>query len=120
MVESQKILVVEHEPGERDPLLSVLSREFDVTGAGGGVEAAERLRSDRYDLVLLGGLREGADTQALQNGICSSVPRPKVILLAAAFTDEILTRATLLQADGVLKSFDAEEVAASVAAHLGS
>jgi hypothetical protein len=63
---------------------------------------------------------ECAESQVLLNGICSLVPRPKVILLAAAFTDEILMRATLLQADGVLRCFDDDEVAASVAAHLGS
>jgi len=120
MVDSQKILVVEHEPGARARLITVLGQEYEVTDVECSGDAADRLRSDRYDLVLLGGTGEGDDPQTLLNGICSRVPRPKVILLAAAFTDEILMRASLLQADGVLESFDADEVAASVAAHLGS
>ena len=120
MVQSQKILLVEHESRERDRLRGILGREYEVTGATCSREAASRLGEGRFDLVLLGTMGEGVDTQALLTGIRSAVPRPKVILLAEDFTDEILTRATLLQADGVLKSFDDVEVAASVAAHLGA
>ena len=104
--------------GKGEGFLGV-GREYEVTGATCCREAASRLNEGRFDLVLLGSMGEGVDTQALLTGICSAVPRPKVILLAPDFTDEILTRATLLQADGVLKSFDETEVAASVAAHLG-
>ena len=120
MVQSQKILLVENEPRERDRLRVILGREYEVTGATCSREAASCLGEGCFDLVLLGSMGEGVDTQALLTGICSAVPRPKVILLAQDFTDEILTRATLLQADGVLKSFDDIEVAASVAAHLGA
>jgi len=119
-VQLQKILLVEHEPAERVRLSGILGREYEVVGADGSREAASCLSGGRFDLVLLGALGQGADMQALLTGIGSAVPRPKVILLAAEFTDEILTRATLLEADGVLRMFDAEEVAASVAAHLGA
>jgi len=120
MVQSQKILLVEHEPRERERLRGILGREYEVTGAACSREAAVRLSEGRFDLVLLGSMGEGVDTQVLLTGICSKAPRPKVILIAQDFTEEILTRATLLQADGVLKSFDDTEVTASVAAHLGA
>jgi len=120
MVPIQRILVVEPEARERARLRGILGREYEVLGAGCSREAVTHLSAGGFDLVLLGAMGEGVDTQALLAGICASVPRPKVIMLAPAFTDEILDRATLLQADGVLRCCDEEEVAASVAAHLGS
>jgi DNA-binding response OmpR family regulator len=119
MVPLQKILVVDHVPAERARLREILGREYEVAGAGGSDEAMTRLGEGDIDLVLLGSMGEEADTEALLTSLCSCRRRPKVILLAPAFTDDVLDRAALLSADGVLKCSDEDEVAASVAAHLG-
>lgn len=120
MVHPQKILVVDHEPAERARLRAILGRDYEVAGAGCSAEAKSRLDEGGIDLVLLGALGEGTDTRDLLTSLCSCDARPKVILLAPAFTEDVLDRAALLSADGVLKCSDEEEVAASVAAHLGT
>jgi len=120
MVIRPRILVVELEEGERNRLGEILSPEYDVAYAWCGTDAISRLGDGAFDLVLLGSIGEGPDNHALFRGLLSTPDRPKVILLATAFSDELLDRAALLRADGVLESCGGEEVAASVAAHLGS
>jgi hypothetical protein len=120
MTDRRKILVVEIEEDARARLVDLLHSEYEVAHACCGTDAICRLGSDNYDLLLLGGIGNGPDNQAFFHGLSAVSGRPKVILIADAFSAEVMSRAAFLDADGVIESRDDHEVSAAVAAHLGS
>lgn len=119
MERARAILVVERDDAERGRLVAVLAKYYRVESVPSGSRALDRLATEDFDLVLLGGIGCGRENEAVLAGLSRRVPRPKVILIAPAFCREVLERAAILDADGVLESRDEREVEASVVAHLG-
>ncbi|MHC4473330.1 MAG: response regulator [Planctomycetota bacterium] len=120
MLARRKILLVERDEEARAHLARILEPEYEVLATCCGTDGVRLLEKGSFDLVLLGRIGDREEDLAILATLCRDVFRPKVILLTAAWTSNILARAAEVGADAVLEAGDPGEVAASVAAHLGS
>jgi len=120
MLSRRKILVVDLSEDERKHLSDILEPEYEVVTACCGAAALRLLGRASFDLILMGRIGGESENEALVPGLSCTMFRPKVILTTPAFSQEVLSRAATVSADGVLDSRDPGEVAASVAAHLRS
>ena len=120
MLARRRILLVESDSVTRDDLAGILTPEYEVTALSCGCEGLGILETESFDLVLIGRLGAGPRDIALLERLSRDPFRPKVILLTAAWSEQVLDRAAELEADAVLLDRDPGEVSASVAAHLGS
>lgn len=110
-----RVLVVDDEPLVREGIRALLEREVDVQILGearNGVEALERIRELRPDLVLLDVQMPGVDGLAVVAAL-EPEERPAIVFVTAH--GEHAIRAFDLHAvDYLLKPFDAERFATSL------
>jgi DNA-binding response OmpR family regulator len=98
----KKILIVDDEPSARFLAVEVLSEDYNVEEADGGVEALEKISADKPDLVLLDlvmpdmngkqvltTLRASSSTQALPVLMVTAMGQLETVdeLLSAGATD---------------------------------
>jgi len=115
----KRILAVEDEPEIREFLSAYLRHEgYDVTAAGDGVEALDRFRTGRYDLVLLDVMLPKIDGF----GVCELIRResdvPVIMLTALDGEPEQLRGFDLQIDDYVTKPFSMPILLRKIAAVL--
>jgi two-component system, OmpR family, KDP operon response regulator KdpE len=119
MSNPERILVVEDDRALRQAILGVLSGSgYAADASADGIQAAQRLRADAFDLVLLDlGLPFVDGWQILDQ--LEGRPQPSVIVISARGDERDKVRALDLGADDYLtKPFGAEELLARVRAVL--
>jgi DNA-binding response OmpR family regulator len=96
---SQRILVVDDEPGMRKSLAMMLRREqYQVTEAASVAEAVSRLKEDGYDLVIADLMMEPLDGLDLLTLIQRYGTTCPVIIMTAFGTPEARSEAAALGA----------------------
>ena len=115
-----RLLVVEDEPGILELLsMSLRFAGFDVTTASNGVDALNRAREVRPDLVVLDVMLPGMDGFEVARTLRKDRDRvPVVFLTARDATEDKVQGLTLGGDDYVTKPFSLEEVVARVRAVL--
>ena len=112
------ILVVEDDADINRLLTTLLTKEgYAVTAAYSGSEAAMRLETERYDLVLLDLMLPGLTGEELLARIRQDQVMPVIVLSAKGREDKLRVLADGAD-DFIGKPFDVEEVTARVAAQL--
>ena len=112
------ILVVEDDADINRLLTTLLTKEgYTVTAAYSGSEAAMRLETERYDLVLLDLMLPGLTGEELLARIRQDQVMPVIVLSAKGREDKLRVLADGAD-DFIGKPFDVEEVTARVAAQL--
>ncbi len=114
-----RLLVVEDDPNILELLsMSLRFAGFDVATASTGVEALERARASRPDLVLLDVMLPGLDGFEVARTLRRDDRVPVVFLTAKDATEDKVQGLTLGGDDYVTKPFSLEEVVARVRAVL--
>jgi two-component system, OmpR family, response regulator len=115
-----RLLVVEDEPNILELLSASLRYAgFDVTTAGSGGEALDRVREIRPDLLVLDVLMPGMDgLSVLRQLRRHGIDVPVLFLTARDSTEDRITGLTLGADDYVTKPFSLEEVIARIRAIL--
>jgi two-component system OmpR family response regulator len=115
-----RLLIVEDEPGILELLsMSLRFAGFDVTTASNGVDALNRAREVKPDLVVLDVMLPGMDGFEVARTLRSGGDRvPVVFLTAKDATEDKVQGLTLGGDDYVTKPFSLEEVVARVRAVL--
>jgi two-component system LytT family response regulator len=108
-----RVLIVDDEPLARSALQNVLSARRDISlieTAGDGVEALEKLRHDRFDLVLLDvSMPELSGFGVIDALAKSARPLPAVVFVTA-YHEHAIDAFDRQAVDYVLKPFAAERV----------
>ncbi len=115
-----RILVIEDEPRILGFLRSGLEAEgFVVDGAGDGPAALARVRTERYELVILDLQPPGIDDLQLLGELCAEQPALPVLILSARTDLATKLRSFELGADDYLsKPFSFDELVARVRVRL--
>src|SRR6476469_8417278 len=115
-----RLLVVEDEPGILELLtMSLRFAGFEVVAASNGVDALNRARETRPDLVVLDVMLPGMDGFEVARTLRSGGDRvPVVFLTAKDATEDKVQGLTLGGDDYITKPFSLEEVVARVRAVL--
>jgi two-component system nitrogen regulation response regulator NtrX len=99
MMEAQRILVVDDEPGVRTALEGILGDEgFHVESAETGEQGLERLDDGKFDAVLLDVWLPGADGLEILQRLRERNLDPAVVMISGHGTIETAVRATKLGA----------------------
>ncbi len=116
-----RILVVDDEAGIRELLSKTLAlAEYDVDAAAGGQEALERLRADRYDLVITDLKMPGVDGLTLIREARRFLPQLPIIIITGFSTEASAIEAINLGVNGYLtKPFRVPKVLSVAAKALG-
>ncbi|KPQ27816.1 MAG: EAL domain [Marinobacter excellens HL-55] len=120
-VQPARILVADDEPRLLTTLAALLRhRDFEVTEAGGGVEACEQVARQAFDLALLDLNMPGTDGFAVMERIARLQPDCSVIVVSGESSFSTVSRALRRGAlDYIRKPFDPEELLATVESVLG-
>ncbi len=111
-----KVLVVDDEERMRSLLKLHLRQCFEVVTASSGEEALERVRSERFDAVVLDILMPGLDGREVCRRIRSMSAVPLLMLTALADVEEKLEAFDRGADDYLTKPFDPRELVARVEA----
>jgi CheY-like chemotaxis protein len=104
-LEGRRILVVDDDSAVRDSIAEVLRAEgANVVEAANGRDAVERLRKERFDLVLSDVVMPEMDGYELFQTARREAPETPVVLMTAFYYDQdhIIKRSRLEGLDGVL------------------
>jgi len=121
--ENNRLLVVDHDAGNRDMLSQRLaSRGFAVEAAGNSQEALAKINAAHYDLVLLDHMMPGMtglDLLRLLRGAYSQNDLPVIMVTSAADQSQVVVQALDEGAnDCIVKPIDMPIVAARIQAQL--
>jgi two-component system KDP operon response regulator KdpE len=119
MIAAERLLLVDDDPSLRPAILTALLQNgYDAVAVSDGIQAAQRLRSEAFDLVLLDlGLPFVDGWEILS--LLETRPLPSVIVISARDAEGDKVRALDLGADDYLtKPFGADELLARVRAVL--
>ncbi|MBM4336064.1 MAG: response regulator [Deltaproteobacteria bacterium] len=104
-LEARKILVVDDDPAVRESVSEILAAEgAQVALVGNGREAIERMRRERFDLVLSDVVMPEMDGYELFQAARREAPDTPVVLMTAFYYDQdhVIKRSRLEGLDGVL------------------
>ncbi len=92
---SQKILIVDDEPGVQNAARRILARRYDVNAASSGAEALDRLEHDPHDLAIVDVRMPGMNGFELLRAIKAEHPDTEVIVMTGSVSnpDEKLVEA---------------------------
>ena len=106
------VLVVDDELGTRESLKAILKPSYRVTAVGGADEAAEVMRKDVVDLLLLDVVMPGRGGLDLLKEVRETQPDMPVVMISAVASAKPVVEAMRAGAyDYVQKPFDCDEVA---------
>ncbi|MDP3907605.1 response regulator [Novosphingobium sp.] len=110
-----RLLLVDDEPGLREPLAEYLSRQgFAVTQAASAAEARTLLRDDQPDLVLLDIMMPGEDGLSLCRHLSESRAIPTILLTAKGEAMDRIIGLEIGADDYVVKPFEPRELVARI------
>ena len=110
-----RLLLVDDEPGLREPLAAYLSRQgFAVTEAISAADARQRLAQEVPDLVLLDIMMPGEDGLALCRHLVSTLNTPIIFLTARAEAIDRIAGLEIGADDYVVKPFEPRELVARI------
>ena len=122
MSDAKKILIVDDDFSVRETLCDVLESEgYDVTEAGTGADAVEKVSQNDFDVVIID-LRL-PDTNGLKviEQISSRIPKKNIVIITGYAPPELLSK-TLTEAEYflLLKPVDPEQLLAILKKILGT
>ena len=110
-----RLLLVDDEPGLREPLAEYLSRQgFAVTQAASAAEARSVLRDDAPDLVLLDIMMPGEDGLSLCRHLSETRAIPTILLTAKGEAMDRIIGLEIGADDYVVKPFEPRELVARI------
>ncbi|GGZ89763.1 response regulator [Novosphingobium arvoryzae] len=110
-----RLLLVDDEPGLREPLAEYLSRQgFAVTQAASAAEARSILRDDVPDLVLLDIMMPGEDGLSLCRHLSEARAIPTILLTAKGEAMDRIIGLEIGADDYVVKPFEPRELVARI------
>lgn len=110
-----RLLLVDDEPGLREPLAEYLSRQgFAVTQAASAAEARSILRDDQPDLVLLDIMMPGEDGLSLCRHLSEARAIPTILLTAKGEAMDRIIGLEIGADDYVVKPFEPRELVARI------
>jgi two-component system OmpR family response regulator len=110
-----RLLLVDDEPGLREPLAEYLSRQgFVVAQAASAAEARSLLRDDTPDLVLLDIMMPGEDGLSLCRHLSESRAIPTILLTAKGEATDRIVGLEIGADDYVVKPFEPRELVARI------
>lgn len=110
-----RLLLVDDEPGLREPLAEYLSRQgFVVAQAAGAAEARSLLRDDTPDLVLLDIMMPGEDGLSLCRHLSETRAIPTILLTAKGEATDRIVGLEIGADDYVVKPFEPRELVARI------
>ncbi len=99
-----RILLVEDDPTIREILSLYLSKKYEVCLVSDGIEAAKKIRSEEFDLILLDLMLPGMSGETLAQ-IADTNGIPIMMLTAKSSEEDILNGLTLGAVDYITKPF---------------
>ena len=110
-----RLLLVDDEPGLREPLASYLERQgFAVRAAANAAEARVMLREEVPDLVLLDIMMPGEDGLSLCRHLAESRAIPTILLTARGEATDRIVGLEIGADDYVVKPFEPRELVARI------
>ncbi|MGH6786364.1 MAG: response regulator [Novosphingobium sp.] len=110
-----RLLLVDDEPGLREPLAEYLSRQgFAVSQAASAAEARTRLRDETPDLVLLDIMMPGEDGLSLCRHLTETRAIPTILLTARGEATDRVVGLEIGADDYVVKPFEPRELVARI------
>jgi two-component system OmpR family response regulator len=110
-----RLLLVDDEPGLREPLAEYLSRQgFAVAQAASAAEARSHLRDEVPDLVLLDIMMPGEDGLSLCRHLTESRAIPTILLTAKGEATDRIVGLEIGADDYVVKPFEPRELVARI------
>jgi two-component system OmpR family response regulator len=110
-----RLLLVDDEPGLREPLASYLERQgFVVRAAANAAEARVMLREEVPDLVLLDIMMPGEDGLSLCRHLAESRDIPTILLTARGEATDRIVGLEIGADDYVVKPFEPRELVARI------
>jgi two-component system, OmpR family, response regulator len=110
-----RLLLVDDEPGLREPLAEYLSRQgFVVTQAASAAEARSQLKGDAPDLVLLDIMMPGEDGLSLCRHLSEARAIPTILLTAKGEATDRIVGLEIGADDYVVKPFEPRELVARI------
>lgn len=110
-----RLLLVDDEPGLREPLAEYLSRQgFAVTEAASAAEARDLLRDHTPDLVLLDIMMPGEDGLSLCRHLTETRAIPTIMLTARGEATDRVVGLEIGADDYVVKPFEPRELVARI------
>jgi len=110
-----RLLLVDDEPGLREPLAEYLSRQgFDVSQAASAAEARTALRDAAPDLVLLDIMMPGEDGLSLCRHLTEARAIPTILLTAKGEAMDRIVGLEIGADDYVTKPFEPRELVARI------
>ncbi|MEA2627082.1 MAG: two-component system, NtrC family, response regulator AtoC [Candidatus Binatota bacterium] len=107
----KRVLVVDDEPGVRESVRILLTRDYEVSVATSGEEALDAIRRERPQLVFADILMPGMDGMELLERVKTIEPGLPVVMLTATKTVKTAVHAMKLGAfDYLPKPFDVDEL----------
>ena len=107
----RKLLIVDDERGSRESLKMVFGRDFDITTAESAAEAAQCLRDNRFDLVMLDVMMPDKDGVTLLKEAQETYPELAFIMVSASTNVRPVVESIKSGAvDFVTKPFDVAEI----------
>jgi two-component system response regulator AtoC len=112
MAERFRVLVIDDDPGIRDYLETLASRQgYDVVAVGDGEEALSTLDQSRPDIVTLDAVLPGMDGLEILRHLKQRLPEVPVVMLSGHGQARTIVEAMKLGASDFLrKPFEAEEL----------
>jgi two-component system OmpR family response regulator len=111
----QRLLLVDDEPGLREPLASYLERQgFTVQQAASAAEARAILREEQPDLVLLDIMMPGEDGLSLCRHLTEAKAIPTIFLTARSEATDRIVGLEIGADDYVVKPFEPRELVARI------
>jgi len=107
-----RVLIIDDDPGVRDYLESLMSRQgYEVYAAAGGEEALQKLKESRPDLITLDVVLPGMDGLETLREFKKRMPEVPVVMLSGQSQARIVIEAMRLGASDFLrKPFEVEEL----------
>ena len=110
-----RVLLVDDEPGLREPLADYLVRQgFGVTQAGSAAQARSLLGDNAFDIVLLDIMMPGEDGLSLCRHLTETRQLPVIFLTARGEATDRIVGLEIGADDYVVKPFDPRELVARI------
>ena len=110
-----RVLLVDDEPGLREPLADYLVRQgFGVTQAGSAAQARSLLGDNAFDIVLLDIMMPGEDGLSLCRHLTETRQLPVIFLTAKGEATDRIVGLEIGADDYVVKPFDPRELVARI------
>jgi len=107
----KKILICDDEVGVRESLNLILEDDYSLSFASSGIEAIEKIKKEKYDVILLDIKMSSIDGLETLEKIRKISPPTKVIIVTGYQSVETASRAVKLGAvDYITKPLESKEV----------